>query len=135
MLATAFPAGAMPVPAQRRPFVKRGAITLSFDPVEICWNGDRVPLSPIEATLLGALVRRSRMRWQEAHALLAEHGCCAESRDVLIHRIRRKFAEIGAADPIETLRGWGIRFRAERDAEGSAAFWIGAREGDQALPA
>ncbi|HWK36737.1 winged helix-turn-helix domain-containing protein [Sphingomonas sp.] len=114
-----------------RPIVKRGALTMTVEPVEICWNGRRVPLSPIEATLLGALIRRSRMRWEDAHDLLADHGSCPESRDVLIHRIRRKFAMIGARDPIETLRGWGIRFRAERDIYGSTAFWIGARESDQ----
>ena len=120
-------------PIERRPIVKRGAVTMTFDPLEIRWNGERVPLSPIEATLLSALVRRSRMRWDETHMLLAEHHCCAESRDVLIHRIRRKFASVGAHDPIETLRGWGIRFRAERDSDGSSAFWIGAREGDSPI--
>jgi DNA-binding response OmpR family regulator len=119
---------------ERRPLVKRGAVTMSIDPVEIHWNAERVPLSPIEATLLGALIRRSRMRWDDVHVLLAEHGCSSDSRDVLIHRIRRKFESVGARDPIETLRGWGIRFRAEADAEGSTAFWIGVREGDP-LPA
>lgn len=119
---------------ERRPVIKRGAVTVTFDPLEICWNGERVPLSPIEATLLNALVRRSRLKWQDINTVLAENGCCADSRDVLIHRIRRKFASIGACDPIETLRGWGIRFRAERDTEGSTTFWIGAHEGDQALP-
>lgn len=113
-----------------RPIVKRGAITMTVEPIEIRWNAERVPLSPIEATLLGALLRRSRMRWDDVHELLAGHGCCPDSRDVLIHRIRRKFATIGARDPIETLRGWGMRFRAERDIYGSTAFWIGARETD-----
>jgi DNA-binding response OmpR family regulator len=121
------------VPPPTRSVIKRGAVTMSPDPVEIHWNGRRVPLSPIEAMLLGALLRRSRMRWEEVHGLLADHACCAESRDVLIHRIRRKFAQVGARNPIETLRGWGIRFRAERDVDGSAAFWIGAREGDAAI--
>lgn len=124
----------MLVPFERRPIVKRGAVTVTFDPLEIRWNGERVPLSPIEATLLNALVRRSRLKWQDINTILADAGCCAESRDVLIHRVRRKFAELGASDPIETLRGWGIRFRAECDTEGSTTFWIGAHEGDQTLP-
>lgn len=114
----------------RRPLVKRGAVTMTCDPLEFRWNDLRVALSPIEATMLSALLRRSRLRWSDADALLAAHGCCPESRDVLIHRIRRKFAELGAADPIETIRGWGMRFRAEADAHGSAAFWIGATEGE-----
>ncbi len=118
---------------ERRPLVKRGAVTMTFDPLEFRWNGQRVALSPIEAELLGALMRRSRLSWEDTNAVLAANGCCVESRDVLIHRIRRKFAEVGAADPIETLRGWGIRFRTERDRDGSTAFWIGATEGEPIL--
>ncbi|WP_326525681.1 winged helix-turn-helix domain-containing protein [Sphingomonas sp.] len=113
--------------------MKRGAVTMTFDPLEFRWNGQRVALSPIEAELLGALMRRSRLSWEDTNAVLAANGCCVESRDVLIHRIRRKFAEVGAADPIETLRGWGIRFRTERDRDGSTAFWIGATEGEPIL--
>jgi len=121
-----------PMADERRPLVKRGAVTMTFDPLEFRWNGARVPLSPIEAILLAALLRRSRLRWNEANSVLSDQGCCPESRDVVIHRIRRKFAAVGALDPIETVRGWGIRFRTERDAHGSTAFWIGAAE--DALP-
>lgn len=116
----------MATPPSMLPIVKRGAVTLILDPLQLCWNGRPIALSPIEAALLAALVRRSRLRWHQADALLADHGCRPESRDVLIHRIRRKFAAAGARDPIETLRGWGIRFRTERDRAGSATFWIGA---------
>ena len=115
---------------ERRPLVKRGAVSMTFDPLELRWNGERIALSPVEAALLAALLRRSRLRWDDANAVLAENGCCVDSRDVLIHRIRRKFAEIGAQDPIETVRGWGLRFRTEPDANGSTAFWIGATEGE-----
>jgi DNA-binding response OmpR family regulator len=115
----------------RRPLLKRGAVTATADPVELRWNGERVPLSPLEATVLVALLRRSRMRWDEVQALLLDHGGCPDSRDVLIHRIRRKFADLGAQDPIETLRGWGIRFRTEPDRQGSSALWIGASEHDE----
>ena len=130
MFAFAAPFPIDPTTYELRPLVKRGAVTMTFDPLEFRWNGERVALSPIEATLLAALLRRSRLRWHDANAVLSEHGCCAESRDVLIHRIRRKFAAIGARDPIETLRGWGIRFRTECDTDGSTAFWIGATEGE-----
>ena len=118
---------------ERRPLVKRGAVTMTVDPLEFRWNDTRVALSPVEAALLGALMRRSRLRWDATNAVLAENGCCTESRDVLIHRIRRKFAEVGAADPIETVRGWGLRFRTEADRDGSTAFWIGATEGQAIL--
>jgi DNA-binding response OmpR family regulator len=121
---------AMKKVVERRPLVKRGAVTMTFDPLEFRWNDTRVALSPVEGAMLAALLRRSRLRWEAANAVLADNGCCIDSRDVLIHRIRRKFAEIGAADPIETVRGWGIRFRTEADAQGSSAFWIGATEGE-----
>lgn len=115
-------------PAARCSLIKRGAVTVTLDPVAVRWNDVPVGLSPIEAVLLSALARRSRLPWDAVDTLLIEHGCCPESRDVLVHRIRRKFAAVGAADPIETLRGWGTRFRTEPDQLGSAAFWIGATE-------
>jgi DNA-binding response OmpR family regulator len=111
--------------------MKRGAVTATLDPHEVCWNGKRVPLSPLEASLIIALLRRSRLPCADIAALLERHGGRACSRDVLIHRIRRKFAEVGARDPIETLRGWGLRFRVEADQWGSQAMWIGASEEDQ----
>lgn len=111
-----------------RTMLKRGAVTATLDPLEACWNGERVPLSPLEAALLVNLLRRSRLRWDEVADVLKAGGGGADSRDVLIHRIRRKFAELGAGDPIETLRGWGIRFRTEADDTGSLALWIGATD-------
>lgn len=126
-------AGAAPI-FNRRPLVKRGAVTMTFDPIDVRWNGRRVALSPIEAELFALLMRRSRLSWGEVHTTLCELGCSADSRDVLIHRIRRKFASVGARDPIETVRGWGIRFQVERDSDGSTAFWIGASEDEPVLP-
>lgn len=113
-----------------RSLLKRGAVTATFDPTEVKWNNERVHLSPLEAILLVALLRRSRLRWHEAEEVIARHGGGVESRDVLIHRIRRKFRDIDAADPIETIRGWGMRFRTEADRHGSHALWIGAMETD-----
>lgn len=121
----------LPRARQARSLLKRGAVTATFDPTELRWNDERVPLSPLEATVLVALLRRSRMRWHEVEDVIERHGGGAESRDVLIHRIRRKFRDVGARDPIETIRGWGLRFRTEADRYGSQALWIGATEADQ----
>ena len=112
----------------RRPLLKRGAVSATLDPLEVLWNDRRVALSPLEATLLVTLLRRSRLRWHDAEEVLTRNGGCPDSRDVLIHRIRRKFADVGAGDPIETLRGWGIRFRTEADRQGSQSLWIGATD-------
>ncbi len=124
---------ATPPETERRPLVKRGAVSMTLDPIEFRWNGRRVALSRVESTLLAALMRRSRLNWDATTAVLADAGSCPDSRDVLIHRIRRKFADVGAADPIETVRGWGIRFRTEADARGSTAFWIGATEDEATI--
>lgn len=126
-------AGAAPI-FNRRPLVKRGAVTMTLDPIDIRWNNRRVALSPIEAELFALLMRRGRLGWSEVHGTLRDLGCSTDSRDVLIHRIRRKFANVGARDPIETVRGWGIRFQVERDSDGSTAFWIGASEDEPVLP-
>ena len=107
---------------------------MTTEPIDVRWNGRPVALSPIEGALLALLIRRTRLTWDEANALLTDYGCCVDSRDVLIHRVRRKFADVGAADPVETVRGWGIRFRTEADLGGSSAFWIGGSAAEP-LPA
>ena len=103
-------------------------MTISFDPVDASWNGIRVSLSPLEAELLALVARRGRAPWADVEQVLRRCGASAESRDVLVYRLRRKFADIGAADPLETVRGWGLRFRAEQDLRGSRTVWIGASE-------
>ena len=104
-------------------------------PVLVEQFGETVVYRPAggESRTITALVRRSRLSWDATSAALHEAGACVDSRDVLIHRIRRKFADVGAGDPIETVRGWGIRFRTEPDRDGSTAFWIGATEGEMVV--
>ncbi|MES1973816.1 MAG: winged helix-turn-helix domain-containing protein [Pseudomonadota bacterium] len=115
-------------PQGRRPLIKRGALTATFDPLEICWNGQRVPLSPLEAEILAHLIKRERAAWSDLRQLLIDHAARPDTCEVLVFRIRRKFAALGATNPIETLRGWGLRLRVERDARGSRSLWIGATE-------
>ena len=93
---------------------RRGALTLMGDPVEILRHGVPMGLSPTEA------------------ALLAGVGANAACLSVNIVRIRRKFAAAGAPDPIEVLRGWGLRLRVEPDARGSTSLWIGG-SGDRVV--
>lgn len=107
--------------------IKRGALTLRTDPDALWWNVARVPLSPMELSLMAALMRHGRLRWDTVDAWL---GCSANVRAVVLHRIRRKIAVLGGRDPIETVRGWGVRLRSEADHHASHTIWIGATDAD-----
>lgn len=109
----------------RRPVVKRGALTATFDPPCIWWNDRVVPLSPTEAALLALVMRRGRLCWAELNETL---GSSASTRAVLLHRIRTKVEALGGADPIETIRHWGLRLRIEADHAQSRTTWIGIDE-------
>jgi len=108
--------------------IQRGAVRVTFDPVDVHWNDRRVPLSPLEAQLFALVVRRGRASWSNLNTLLAESGARLGSRDVLIYRIRRKFGRVGAINPLETVRTWGLRFCAEQDANGHRTIVIGGSE-------
>lgn len=113
-----------------RPIIKRGALTLRTDPIEIWWNDSLVPLSPLEAGLMEPLMRRGRIAWDELEARL---GISVETRVTLMHRIRHKFRVLGADDPLQTVRYWGLRLRVQPDARQSRAVWIGADESHEAF--
>jgi len=118
-----------PAPAEkRRPLVKRGALVTTFDPPQFLWNGKRVPLSPLEADIMALLVVRGRASWEELGRLFERRSARISSLEVLVYRIRRKFAAIGASDPIDTIRGWGLRIQVDTDTQGSRTLWIGASE-------
>ena len=115
---------------ERRPMIHRGAVTITFDPIDVRWNGIRVGLSPLEGQLFALVARRGRVPWAEIDRALDVQQAHTNSREVLIFRLRRKFADIGAGDPLETVRGWGLRFRTEPDTRGSRTLWIGVSETD-----
>lgn len=117
---------------ERRPMIRRGAVTITFDPVDVRWNGIRVPLSPLEGQLFALVARRGRVSWAEIDCVLDARHARANTREVLLFRLRRKFADIGAGDPLETVRGWGLRFRVEPDTRGSRTLWIGVSEAEDA---
>lgn len=109
----------------RRRIIKRGALTLRSEPLELWWNDRPVPLSPLEASLMEPLMRRGRISWGELALLLR---ISVETRVTIMHRIRQKFREVGGQDPLETVRAWGLRLRVEPDYNNSLAVWIGADE-------
>ena len=120
---------ARPVPEPDWVVARRGALAVAMHPREILRHGLTVRLSPTEAALLDLLIRKGRAGSGEVAAAIDAAGSSPAFLDVTVHRIRRKFAAIGAPDPIETLRGWGLRLRVEPDLRGSTALWIGGATG------
>lgn len=103
----------------------RGALALTTEPPEIFRHGRALDLSPAETALMALLIRRGRAAHCDIATTLAHAGANIASLDVITYRIRRKFAGIGACDPIEARRGWGLLLRVEPDIRGSTALWIG----------
>lgn len=140
VMESAGPAGSGPAPeplaapadTERRPMLRRGAVTITYDPIDVRWNGIRVALSPLEGQLFALVARRGRVPWDEIDRVLDARHARTNTREVLVFRLRRKFADIGAGDPLETVRGWGLRFRVEPDTRGSRTLWIGVSEEDSA---
>lgn len=77
---------------------------------------------------MSLLMRRGRATWASIDDVLRNGEPSATVRDVLVHRIRRKFRDIGGDNPIETVRGWGLKLHVEPDANRSGGLLIGARK-------
>ncbi|QNQ08272.1 helix-turn-helix domain-containing protein [Sphingomonas alpina] len=104
---------------------RRGALAVTAHAVEILRHGIPIALSPTESVLLGLLIRRGRASHEELVAAFRTAGSNPAGLNISVHRIRRKFAAAGAPDPVERLRGWGLRLRVEPDISGSTSLWIG----------
>jgi DNA-binding response OmpR family regulator len=113
-----------PVVEQGGIAARRGALATTAEPLGILRHGVPISVSPTEAVMLGLLVRKGRAAYPDMTAALQALGYGTDSLDVHVYRIRRKFAAAGAPDPIETVRGWGLRLRVEPDARGSTSLWI-----------
>ena len=114
-----------PVAERDRALFWRGALAVATDPTEILWHGIPLALSPVQVALLALLIREGRATQGEIERAFAVAGARMTSLDVITYRIRRKFAAVGAADPLQRRRGWGIILRVEPDIHGSTCLWIG----------
>jgi hypothetical protein len=123
------PLGRIPIAERDRALCWRGALAVATDPAEITRHGIVVALSPVEMVLLGLLIRQGRAAHAEIERAFEAAGACAATLDVIAHRIRRKFSAMGALDPIERRRGWGMILRVEPDMHGSTGLWIGGAHG------
>lgn len=78
----------------------------------ICFRGKPLPLTPMEANICAALMK-VYPKAVKPDALLIRLGSEGEWNiaQVLVCKVRRKFAELGLNNPIETMRIVGYRWR------------------------
>jgi hypothetical protein len=111
--------------AQDEAIIKRGALTVAFDPVTIWWRGIALPLSRVESQLFAFIIRRGRVSLGELDLALEQMGASPATRPVVLGHIRRKVLSVGASNPIERLGKDVIRLVVDADETGSRQTLIG----------
>lgn len=100
--------------------LRGGGITVDLNALNVTVDGNAVDLTPTEYRLLTTLLER-RGRVQSRQQLL-EHAWDIHARietrtvDMHVQRLRSKLGEAG--NYIETVRGFGYRFRSREDGDG-----------------
>jgi DNA-binding response OmpR family regulator len=94
-------------------------LTVDFADRSVAVDGNAVTLTPLEFRLLSAFVRNPNraLSTDELLGLAWEdpHGVKRGSVKLYVGYLRRKLSDAGGADvPIETVRGFGYRYRAPR---------------------
>jgi DNA-binding response OmpR family regulator len=89
--------------------VRCGILTLLYDPLEFYVGPRRIALSPLEGAILELLIQHGRASSKALAELFEREGASFKTLDVHVYRIRRKFLAAGTFDPIETVRGWGLK--------------------------
>ncbi len=99
--------------SQRR--LKRGRLRLDGDRREAFVDGLELPLTEREFQVLEQLVTTTGLRRDELLETVWGETTpeTAASLDVILSRIRRKLADRGLPEAIETVRGFGFRWRAD----------------------
>jgi DNA-binding response OmpR family regulator len=94
-----------------------GTVEIDYAAAEARANGQRLVLTPLEFRLLVAFTRHPD-RVLSAERLLqlvwGEEGTARQRVKVYVGYLRSKFREAGVRPPIETVRGFGYRYRPAR---------------------
>ena len=88
-----------------------GNLTMVYDPLEFYVDDRQILLSPLESAILELLMRQGRASSKSLIETFEREGARANTLDVHVYRIRRKFTGASLFDPIETVRGWGLKLR------------------------
>ncbi len=95
-----------------------GMVEVDFDAAEARVDGRPLSLSPLEFRLLGTFVRSPNRVLSQDRLLQTVWGDPELSRDrvkIYVGYLRSKFRDAGVEDaPIETVRGFGYRYRPPR---------------------
>jgi DNA-binding response OmpR family regulator len=89
-------------------------VTIDFEKASVTVNGCRVSLTPLEFKLLTAFVDHPNHVLGAGRLLELVWGESAAARDqvkVYVGYLRRKIKEAASVEPIETVRGFGYRYR------------------------
>jgi len=105
------------------PVYRRGGYLLATEPLTLWWNGREIALTPLELGLMHLLLVRGKASWETIEERLE---MTPVTRCTIVHRLRRKLEAAGAADPLQTVRSWGLRLRVAP--EERYQVWIGADE-------
>jgi|GEM_PF-2907992 len=105
--------------------IKRGAITVAFDPITIWWRNIAVPFSRVESHLFAVIARRGRVSFDELDDALQQMNASPSTRPVVLGHIRSKLQNLGACNPFERLGKDIIRLRVDADERGSVQATIG----------
>ena len=115
---------AKPAAADMASIIRHGALTLDADGWQAQWRGVEVPLTATEFTILRTLVSMPSRVFSREKIIDRLHGpgfaVTDRTIDSHVRNLRRKFADAGCDDLIETRAGVGYRLGHCIDAGGRA---------------
>jgi DNA-binding response OmpR family regulator len=91
-------------------------VTIDFAHATVKANGEEVSLTPLEFRLLAAFARHPHQVLTHDQLVDLVWGNAGASRDqvkLYVGYLRRKLREAAGLEPIETVRGFGYRYRPE----------------------
>src|SRR5215203_3835785 len=99
-----------------------GLVEIDFQAAEVRADGRPLALTPLEYRLLAAFVNHPN-RVLSADELLelawGESGFGRERVKIYVGYLRAKFRDVGVEAPIETIRGFGYRYRPPGESDGA----------------
>ena len=104
-------------------------VTIDFAQASVSVNGDELALTPLEFRLLGAFVRHPSQvlsREQLLELVWGPSGTSTDQVKLYVGYLRRKLKEAGV-EPIDTVRGFGYRYRPEAKSRVSSGAFSRAR--------